>query len=86
MADYNGYTNHATWNVSLWLNGVEADYRHAAEFMRNYRGSTPYRDYIRHAHLDQAMTPDGVAYLDPAVNVAELDEVLREIARTEGEA
>ena len=86
MADYNGYANWETWNISLWLNNDEPVYRDIAAFMRSYTGATPYRDYLRHAGLEGATTPDGAAYLDPAVDYDELDEIFREIEGGEGKA
>lgn len=34
MADYNGYPNRATWNVSLWLNNEEPLYRELQRIVR----------------------------------------------------
>lgn len=34
MADYNGYPNRATWNVSLWLNNDEPTYRAKEEIVK----------------------------------------------------
>lgn len=34
MQGYNGYTNYATWNVSLWLNNEEPLYRELQRIVR----------------------------------------------------
>lgn len=83
MADYNGYANWETWNVSLWLSNEEPLYRQIVAFMRGYAGSAPYRDFIAKAGLADEKTPDGAAYLDPALDYDELDELFREIEGAE---
>ena len=79
MSDYNGWKNHETWNVSLWINNDESLYREACRFMRSYTKSSPYRDFIAAMDLAAAKTPDGVAYADKALDEGELDEMMEEL-------
>lgn len=37
MADYNGWSNRATWNVALWIGNDEPLYRQAVETVRRYK-------------------------------------------------
>lgn len=78
MSDtYNGWANHETWNVALWIQNDEPLYRASYRFMRGYVGSDPYRDLIAAIDIADQQTPDGVAYTDPAIDREELDEMLR---------
>ena len=73
---YNGYANYQTWNVCLWISNDEylnnvahrsSDY---SEFKDNMRLAlySAYRKGIGYE------TPDGVAWNDSAVNLAEMTE------------
>jgi hypothetical protein len=35
---YNGWSNRETWNVSMWLNSTEGDYRYCVELAKTHRG------------------------------------------------
>lgn len=74
----NGWANRATWLVSLNLK-EEGMYRAMVAFMESYEGSDPYRDFIRENGLDSAETVEGVSFSDPALNLEELNEILREL-------
>jgi hypothetical protein len=71
----NGWKNHQTWNVALWLQNDEPLYRLA----RIYRG----RSYTRlAAHLARnglTHTPDGVSYTDSRLSRSELTAMLRDL-------
>ena len=64
---YNGWTNHATWNIALHINNVEKWYNIS-------RQSTDYHDFQTRIQTDK--TPDGIKLCDG--NYAELDEVIQE--------
>ena len=76
--DYNGWTNHATWNVALWIGGDEGLYNFAKEF-------ASYRDFasnLKESSGDSSIgyeTPDGVSWNDSALDHDELDEYLKEL-------
>ena len=73
QTEYNGWTNHATWNVALWIGGDEGLYNFAKEFS-SYED---FRDSLREVSADSAIgheTPDGVSWKDSALDIEELNE------------
>lgn len=79
MADYNGWANHATWNVALWLNNDEGLYRLAREYARRAR-NVRYEDFVNQYLVeDSYATPDGVAWLGDELDYDALDEMLVEL-------
>ena len=71
--DYNGWTNHATWNVSLWIQNDYETYRVARKYDR-YDALIPRLELMW-----GQMTPDGVRWMDPTIDTDELDEMLKEL-------
>ena len=80
MSDYNGWKNHATWNVALWIGNDEGLYNLALEpFIQN--APSPYatvRDVLRDEGLTE--TNDGVAFNDSGLDINALDDMIRELA------
>jgi hypothetical protein len=80
VSEYNGWKNRQTWNVALWINNDEGLYRAAVNFLRNRPTSeAPYLDFIAEAGLENATTPDGVAWDDVGLDLVALDEMMREL-------
>ena len=91
MADttYNGWKNHATWNVALWIGNDEGLYRSAKE-AGTY---TSFRDQLRdydghresmHPGTDRTFritleTPDGVSWNDSGLDLDALDDLIAEL-------
>lgn len=76
--EYNGWTNHATWNVALWIGGDEGLYNFAKEFKRY----SDFAENLKEVSGDSAIgyqTPDGVAWNDSGLNHSELDEMISEL-------
>lgn len=76
-AEYNGWANHATWNVALWINNDEGLYRMAQDY-------TDYDSFVEGLReFGMTETPDGVSLTDPSLDIAELDDMFAEL-RSEG--
>lgn len=73
----NGWANYETWNVMLWINNDYGLYSAAREFMSDYYGSNPYRDFINTYELWHDFTPDGVRWLDSGLDYDALNEAMR---------
>ena len=72
QTEYNGWTNHATWNVALWIGGDHGLY----EFAKDCTCYEVFRDSLREVSGDSAIgheTPDGVSWKDSALNIEELN-------------
>jgi hypothetical protein len=76
MSGYNGWKNHATWNVALWLGNDEALY-HLARCHRAHRH--PYESVVATlAELGVYATPDGVRFDDVSLGIDELNLLIEE--------
>ena len=75
---YNGWKNHATGNVALWIQNDEGLYLFA-EAHENYKS---FVDELKETSGDSAVgyqTPDGVAWNDSALDVERLAQLIREL-------
>jgi hypothetical protein len=72
---YNGWKNHATWNVALWIGGDEGLYNLAKD-CENY---FDFQNLLR--ELESVETPDKVAWNDSGLDIAELDEMIQELGK-----
>ena len=71
---YNGWKNHATWNVALWIGNDEGLYDFAKTCETYHDFSSQMRDLF-----DSTETPDRVAWNDSALDVERLDEMILEL-------
>ena len=74
---YNGYANYQTWNVCLWISN-DAGLNEFAAVCQNYND---FKARLRELDPDSAIayeTPDGVAWNDSGVNLAEMQEYWEE--------
>ena len=69
----NGWKNHATWNVALWISNDEGLYN----FVKDFSDYATFRDTMR--QMGNLETPDRVAYNDESLDVERLDELIAEI-------
>jgi hypothetical protein len=75
--EYNGWKNRETWNVALWL-GNEYSLYCVAQGFKKY--ATPYnslRSELEYT-FGYTKTMDGVSLWDNNLDIAALDEMLRE--------
>jgi hypothetical protein len=80
MADYNGWANYQTWNVALWIQNDEGLYAMAKEIAES-KYSRPYQGFVDNMKdCGIHATPDDVCYYDSALNIKELDAMIRELA------
>lgn len=75
---YNGWANYQTWNIALWIENKYFLYTQAVEFMRSYKGTSPYKDYIKYMHLSNQKTLDGVKWNDEKLDYKALNEFMNE--------
>jgi len=72
---YNGWKNHATWNVALWIGGDQGLY----EFAKECESYNDFVEQLREVSGDSSIgyqTPDRVAWNDSALDIPELDEYI----------
>lgn len=70
---YNGWANRQTWNVILWISNDEG----LNEFASDCKDYNDFKARLREIDPDSSIayeTPDGVAWSDSGVNLAELEE------------
>ena len=70
----NGWANWETWNASLWIGNDYDLYRVACLNRTSYENLIPVLE-----DLFGASTPDGCRWDDPAINRAEMDEMLADL-------
>jgi hypothetical protein len=77
---YNGWRNHATWNVGLWISNDEGLYQCAKEAGTYASFLVLLRDALfPSGHRITLETPDGVAWNDSGLDVLALDKMIAEL-------
>lgn len=79
--EYNGWKNHASWNVALWIGNEFGIYLGAVEFMKDYKGKRPYIDFCIDAGLDTQKTPDKVQWCSDSLDYTALNNMMKELVR-----
>tara|TARA_R100000808_G_scaffold1019_3_gene4857 strand:- start:861 stop:1115 length:255 start_codon:yes stop_codon:yes gene_type:complete len=74
---YNGWTNHATWNVALWIGGDEGIYTFS-KYFDNYLDFVAGMKETNEGTALAFETPDGVSWTDSALDHDELDQIFKE--------
>lgn len=78
--EYNGWKNHQTWNVALWLNNSEL-YEEAVEFMKRRthpKAKHHYLRFIKEQCLPER-TPDSISWTGSRLDYEALDEMMKEL-------
>ena len=78
MSTFNGWANHATWNIALWM-GNEESLNVLAR--RIARGGGNYKDLagvLLHS-FGKVQTPDGVSFMDPDLDITALNECMEDL-------
>jgi len=79
MKNYNGWTNYETWNVMLWLNGIENLYFSMVGMLQSSKTPLTYRELIFALDLNNEITGDRIPFIDASLNYNELNEAIEEI-------
>lgn len=82
ISGYNGWTNHATWNVAMHINNNEWLYRRAVKFAETEPDGS-YQAFIQSNGLAESTTTDGVAWISDQLDYTELDAMMMELVEGE---
>ena len=68
MTTYNGYKNWNEWNVSLWINNTEYDYKQAYTLVQKLGINKTAR--VLYDYYKGTRTPDGARYTLSGIRAA----------------
>jgi hypothetical protein len=82
MADYQGWKNYKTWNVAMHIGNDHGLYQMARYMAED---GLSYRDFAKELVDTRVLaTEDGVAWNDPELDYAHLDEMMHELSTSNG--
>jgi len=76
--EYNGWKNRETWNVALWIGNDFPTYNASRAYKTYPQPFLSFRDDLLSGMLKCTNTGDGVSLWDPKLDVAALNEVMKE--------
>jgi len=76
--EYNGWKNRETWNVALWLGNDYPTYQAAQGYKTYPQPFLSFREDLSKGMLKCTATGDGVSLWDASLDVAALDEAIKE--------
>lgn len=78
MTTYNGWSNHATWNVALWISNDQGLYALARE-CKSYEQFVHALKFTSAPDSISFATPDGVSWTDSALDTDALNQLLADL-------
>ena len=75
---YNGWKNYETWNVALWLGNDYPVYQITQGYKTYPQPYLSLRDDLSKGMLKCSTTGDGVSLWDKSLDIAALDEMIKE--------
>ena len=76
--EYNGWKNRETWNVALWMGNDRPVYLISQGYKTYPQPYLNFRDDLSKGMLKCTTTGDGVSLWDTSLDIAALDEMMRE--------
>ena len=76
--EYNGWSNHATWNIALWIGNDEGIHTFA-KYFSNYLDFVAGMKEVNETTSLAFETPDGVSWTDSALDHDELNEIFSDM-------
>jgi len=77
---YSGWKNYSTWNVALHIANDYVMYLEVCKFMKQYKGDSPYREFIKLYGLEFSKTPDLIQWISTKLDYKALDEMMWEFS------
>lgn len=78
MDTFNGWANHATWNVALWIGNEQSLYSLTKKIAADGGNYRDLADVLIHV-FGKNKTPDGVSFADPALDLQELSDFVADL-------
>ena len=75
---FNGWANHATWNVALWIGNEESLYALAKQIGGANGTYSDLADVLIHT-FGKTKTPDGISFADPDLDIEALDQCIADL-------
>ena len=76
--EYNGWKNRETWNVALWIGNDYPTYQAAQGYKTYPQPFLSFREDLSKGMLKCTATGDGGSLWNPSLDVAALNEVMKE--------
>jgi len=78
--EYEGWANYDSWNVAHWIKSDPPYYEAMVEFMKDYDGKAPYKDFITNSGLSVQKTKDGVKWFNHKLDFGALNDFMFEFS------
>jgi len=76
MSENEGWANYDTQNVAYWIKQDPPYYEAMVEFMKDYDGKAPYKDFITNSGLSVQKTKDGVKWFSHKLDFSALNDYM----------